>query len=173
MKISLINGNFKKEDAWKTIQQLFDVKINFHESKISHDLNEEDIQMRESKIRRLNDDLLKARDYINQQENDVAIISEIAFPDSSHQLELINSKFKPEDAHQLLVSFINSKINYHSIEAFRIKELNNGDSSHSTQRIAALKKVKEKLVSIIEQAVVEGKELYIESSLDVRLINPS
>jgi len=53
MNIKLLNGNFSKQDAMELITKFIQVKISFHESKIKQSHNEEDIKMRESRIKQL------------------------------------------------------------------------------------------------------------------------
>lgn len=66
MEVTLIQGKFKKEDAVELITQLLQVKIKFHESKIHNSMNEEDVKMRESKIKRLQKELGIARQRIEE-----------------------------------------------------------------------------------------------------------
>lgn len=66
MEVTLIQGKFKKGDAVELITQLLHVKIKFHESKIHNSMNEEDVKMRESKIKRLQKELGIARQRIEE-----------------------------------------------------------------------------------------------------------
>ena len=67
MNIPLIQGQFTAKDATDLITQLIHVKIKFHESKISHASSEEDIKMREQRIKQLQKDLYEVRLFL---END-------------------------------------------------------------------------------------------------------
>lgn len=73
----LIKGSFSKEEAINLITRMTDVKIRFHEDKIHHSDNEEDIKMRENRIKQLQKDLYEARTYIEHQNGRVEINSEI------------------------------------------------------------------------------------------------
>jgi hypothetical protein len=55
MKINLIDGVYSLTEAQSILKALIDVKIQFLESKISSDCNEEDIKRREQRIRVLQD----------------------------------------------------------------------------------------------------------------------
>ncbi len=77
MTINLIKGSFNTKDAMELINQFIQVKIKFHENKISNTHNEEDIKMRESRIKQLQDDLHNARKYIKAGEKNIVIESEI------------------------------------------------------------------------------------------------
>ena len=77
MKIQLIQGNFSAKDAIDIITQMIHIKIKFHESKISSNSNEEDIKMREKKIKQLQKDLFEARKHIEQKGRAIDIKAEI------------------------------------------------------------------------------------------------
>ena len=64
MNIQLIQGQFNAKDAIDTITQMIHVKVKYHENRINSSSNEEDIKMRETKIKRLQKELYEARNYI-------------------------------------------------------------------------------------------------------------
>ena len=73
MNIQLIQGNFSAKDAIDIITQMIHIKIKFHENKISNNSNEEDIKMREKKIKQLQKDLFEARKHIEQKGGSIDI----------------------------------------------------------------------------------------------------
>jgi hypothetical protein len=77
MNIQLIQGNFDAKDALAIITQMIDVKIKYHESKISNNNNEEDIKFREAKIIRLQKDLSDIRIFIEDSGGKINIQSKI------------------------------------------------------------------------------------------------
>jgi cob(I)alamin adenosyltransferase len=77
MNMHLIQGNFNAKDALEIITQMIHVKIKFHESKIGPDSNEEDIKIREAKIKRLQKDLHDIRNFIQDCGGKINIQSEI------------------------------------------------------------------------------------------------
>lgn len=78
MKFDLMKGTFSKEDAFVLITKIVDVKIKYHEEKISKSDNEEDIKMRENRIKQLQKSLYDARLYLNQKDKYVEILSELS-----------------------------------------------------------------------------------------------
>jgi len=61
MNISLIDGYFNAKDALDLLTHLMHVKIKFHENKIAQLDNEEDIKMREKRVKQLQKDLYEVR----------------------------------------------------------------------------------------------------------------
>jgi ribosomal protein S15P/S13E len=77
MKINIIKGKFKPEEALSIITKMIDVKIKFQEEKIKTSDNEEDIKMRENRIKSLQKELYESRKFIESQRGLVSIQSEI------------------------------------------------------------------------------------------------
>jgi hypothetical protein len=73
MELHLIDGQFACTDAINLVTQLYEVKIKYHTDKIAGSHNEEDIKMREQKIKLLQHELTKSREYILKQANSVVI----------------------------------------------------------------------------------------------------
>ncbi|MCP1385738.1 hypothetical protein GVN20_18695 [Runella sp. CRIBMP] len=67
MNIPLLKGNFTQSEALDILTQLVHVKIKFHESKIEKSDNEEDIKMRENRIKNLLQDFYEAKQLILKQ----------------------------------------------------------------------------------------------------------
>ncbi|MEO5999957.1 MAG: hypothetical protein ABIN89_24170 [Chitinophagaceae bacterium] len=64
MNIQLIQGQFPRQEAIDIITKMVHVKIKFHEDKITGSCNEEDIKMRERRIKSLQKDLYDVRKVI-------------------------------------------------------------------------------------------------------------
>ena len=62
--LSLLQGHFSTNDAIDIITQMVQVKIKFHEGKITNTSNEEDIKMQEKRIKELQNDLQALRESI-------------------------------------------------------------------------------------------------------------
>lgn len=77
MKIHLIQGQFTGKDAITIITKMIDVKIKFQEEKIKNSDNEEDIKMRETRIKTLQKELYESRNLIEAHGDMVSIESEI------------------------------------------------------------------------------------------------
>lgn len=67
MEIQLLKGNFTQSEALDILTQLIHIKIKFHENKIEKSDNEEDIKMRENRIKKLLQDLYEAKQVIITQ----------------------------------------------------------------------------------------------------------
>lgn len=78
MELNLVKGSFEKEEALDIIAQMIQIKIKFHERKIQSDSNEEDIKMRELRIKQLQQELFHARQFIQNKANNVSIQANIA-----------------------------------------------------------------------------------------------
>ena len=77
MKIQLIKGAFSKNDTEKLLVDLIDIKIKFHENKILATDNEEDIKMREKRIKELQKNLSEVKSLIHSMNKECEIESEI------------------------------------------------------------------------------------------------
>lgn len=64
MHLQLIKGSFNPSEALDILTRLVDVKIKFHESKIEKSHNEEDIKMREKRIKQLQQEFYEAKQVI-------------------------------------------------------------------------------------------------------------
>ena len=71
MNIQLIQGQFNANDAIDIITKMIDVKIKYHENKINCSSNEEDVKMREAKIKWLQKQLFECRN--NMADNIVKV----------------------------------------------------------------------------------------------------
>lgn len=86
MEMNLINGNFAQNDAIDLITSLFEVKIKYHENKIDKSHNEEDIKMREQRIKQLQKSLEEAKKYILANPNSFHIESSVMLGVSEFQI---------------------------------------------------------------------------------------
>lgn len=88
----------------------------------------------------------------------------------SHKLKLIDGTFTSSEAGKVLFDLISSKINYHAMQAFSIKERFGGDVSFSEKRIEDLKETRRRLEEIINRASEKGLNLKVESFIEITLI---
>ena len=79
MKLQLIDGDFNQAETIDILTQLYQVKIKFHEEKVKSSHNEEDIKMRERKIKFLQNNLAEAREYIKNENRNFHINNQINF----------------------------------------------------------------------------------------------
>lgn len=82
MHIQLIHGQFSAQDAIDIITHMIQIKVKYHESKITSNSTIEDIKMREAKIKRLQKDLSEVRNYI-EQEDTIMVHSEITLSNNN------------------------------------------------------------------------------------------
>jgi hypothetical protein len=73
MNFQLIQGEFNSTDAIELIAQMVHIKIKYHENKINSNSNEEDIKIKESKIKHLQKELFELRKTINSKNNTVKV----------------------------------------------------------------------------------------------------
>ena len=73
MKIELINDDFEPKEALEILTKLIHVKIKFQEDKINESSSEEDINMRETRIKRLQKNLFEIRQHIDSQNGQITI----------------------------------------------------------------------------------------------------
>jgi cob(I)alamin adenosyltransferase len=73
MELHLIDGSFACADAIDLVTQLYEVKIKYHTDKIAGSHNEEDIKMREQKIKLLQNELANSREFILKNAHSVVI----------------------------------------------------------------------------------------------------
>lgn len=75
MNIQLIQGQFSPQEAIDIITKMVHVKIKFHEDKIYSHANEEDIKMREKRIKQLQKELYELRNFITDKKTKIGIES--------------------------------------------------------------------------------------------------
>ena len=74
----LLKGTFSKEEAIDLLTRMVDAKIKHHENKINDSDNEEDVKMREKRIKQLQKDLYEARLNIGSRNGRAELNSEIS-----------------------------------------------------------------------------------------------
>lgn len=77
MKIDLIKGLYATNDAISIITKMIDVKIKFQEEKIKNSDYEEDIKMRENRIKSLQNDLFESRKLMKMSGDTITLESAI------------------------------------------------------------------------------------------------
>jgi hypothetical protein len=77
MKIDLIKGEFRRDEANALIGEMIQAKIRFHENKISSSGTEEDIKFREQKIKSLQDSWHRIRTASQSDSGTVRVDAEL------------------------------------------------------------------------------------------------
>jgi len=77
MTVQLLDGTFSARDAGSLLTALFEIKIKFHETQIQADSSEEQIKMRENRIKDLQNELKKTIAYLQGQNGPVQLKSDV------------------------------------------------------------------------------------------------
>jgi hypothetical protein len=83
--------------------------------------------------------------------------------------QLLDGSFTAEEARTILFALINSKINFHELEALSIREYHKGDSSHAEKRVAQLKAMAKDLSRYLDYAQKNKFKLQLKSDVIVKL----
>ncbi len=75
MNLQLLQGQFSSQEAIDIITKMVHVKIKFHEDKIHSLSDEEDIKMREKRIKQLQKELYEVRNFITDKKAKIGLES--------------------------------------------------------------------------------------------------
>ena len=90
--------------------------------------------------------------------------------EKAHDYKLIEGIFKPVEAEKVLLSVLNSKISYHTLETFSNEIRNNGNIEHSQKRKLELTESVTAVKELVKYANEKGLQLKIHSDIVVELI---
>jgi hypothetical protein len=90
--------------------------------------------------------------------------------EKKHRFTLVDGKFEIPHASTVLLNLISSKLNYHNMERFGIKERNDGDTSHHDKRIKELKEAATYVKTILKEAEKSGKKIKLEGDVKIQLV---
>lgn len=93
--------------------------------------------------------------------------------ENNHSFKLVDGQFESTEAAKMLFALINSKINYHNLQAFSIREKFSGDVSHLNDRVEALKSVCDDLKEVLAYATENGLELKIDGVINIEMVKKS
>lgn len=77
MELQLIDGFYSTTDTIDILSQMVQVKIKYHESKIHPMSNTEDIKYRESRIKKLQEELQKVKEAVAEKGSRTTIKSSV------------------------------------------------------------------------------------------------
>lgn len=87
-----------------------------------------------------------------------------------NQYDLIKGEFTHEEAEEILMNLVAKKINFHELRSLG-KELRFGEKDMaSLKRSEELKQTQKRLIKVLEQAKTQGKNLKIQSAVNITLI---
>ena len=86
-------------------------------------------------------------------------------------ITFIKGRFSPAEAADVLLSLINDKIKFHTVKALNLREEEPDINTSSEERILKLKEAKRCVEGLVLQAHREGRELSIESTIEIALVD--
>lgn len=84
-----------------------------------------------------------------------------------YTLKLIDNKFTPEEAKDVLLTLINDKIRFHSNKNFSSEIRTGLSQNHSQQRIKELEEAKKEIIELTKKAEEMNILLDVESSIHI------
>lgn len=88
-----------------------------------------------------------------------------------NEYNLIEGTFKPEGAAKVLFALVNSKINYHNLEAFSNMERFGSDITKAEKRIKELQLINRQIKKAIDYAVKHNKELAVSGTINIKFLD--
>lgn len=86
---------------------------------------------------------------------------------------LVNGKFAAEEARDLLMALIESKVAFHSIKNLQSFERSGETDTKSEKRIEELENMRKKMLEIVKQAKETEQQLEIDSMINIAFANDS
>ncbi|UII78122.1 hypothetical protein [Flagellimonas sp. CMM7] len=87
--------------------------------------------------------------------------------DNIESFLLIEGSFTPADAAEVLLSLLNDKIKFHTVQLLNLKDTDRVDYLNSESRINELKVAKGRMTEIILDARSHGNQLKIHSTIEI------
>ena len=88
----------------------------------------------------------------------------------TNTFKLIDGKFSASEANRLLLDLVGRKIQYHEMENFSSRERFGKDAPHSEKRLKALRKLRNDLKKLFEDAGEKQHQLKIHSNLEIVVV---
>ena len=85
-------------------------------------------------------------------------------------IRLIDGTFTAEEAREILLNLFNYKINFHELKNFSSWERNGMSHPHSSVRLPELKADRDRITSIISEAIASGDELVVLSTVSIQRV---
>ena len=84
-------------------------------------------------------------------------------------IELIKGTFTPDEAREILLQLLNSKINFHNLKNWSSRERFGKPNADSEQRLIKLEESRKKVERLISTSINEKKSLIINSSIEINI----
>jgi hypothetical protein len=88
---------------------------------------------------------------------------------ASGNITLVKGTFAPSEAADVLLTLINDKIKFHSIQILNLREGSEKDIAYSEERIKALKAAKAEITEMVVKARNKDLVLEINSSIQIQM----
>ncbi len=85
----------------------------------------------------------------------------------SYNVRLVEGEFEPAESAEVLLSLLNYKIKFHTVQLLNLKETQNSDPEKSQKRIEDLKAAKQEVTELVVRARNHGKKLEIHSTVNI------
>jgi hypothetical protein len=90
---------------------------------------------------------------------------------TSNLVQLVEGEFTPVEAADVLLSLINYKIKFHSVQILNLKGMENEAIKKSEKRISELKKAKKNVTQLILKARKKGEKIEVNSIISITTKN--
>lgn len=87
--------------------------------------------------------------------------------DTCYQVRLVEGVFEPAESAEVLLSLLNYKIKFHTVQLLNLKETQNSDPENSQKRIEELKAAKQEVTDLVVNARNKGMVLEIHSRVKI------
>ncbi len=84
-------------------------------------------------------------------------------------LDLIKGTFTPEEAREILLQLLDSKINFHNLKNWSCRERFGKPDDYSERRLADLRESRKKVEDLISYSINEQKTIAINSSIEINI----
>ncbi len=91
--------------------------------------------------------------------------------EKSTHFKLVKGTFSPSESKEILLQLINSKIKFHQVEAFSLKERNSGITEYHVERIEELEQEKQKLIAYLIEATAHHKNLKLDGTILINSVD--
>lgn len=89
---------------------------------------------------------------------------------TTEPIRLIDGTFTAEEAKDILINLFNYKINFHELKNFSSWERNGMSHPHSSVRLPELKSDRERVTTLINEALAAGDELVVLSTVSIQRV---
>ncbi|MEM9361597.1 MAG: hypothetical protein AAGA43_03130 [Bacteroidota bacterium] len=87
--------------------------------------------------------------------------------ENSYQVRLVEGIFDPSESAEVLLSLLNYKIKFHTVQLLNLQEHESKDLEKSRKRIEELKIAKKQVTDLVVNARNEGLALDIQSTITI------